>query len=79
MIVELEPVNREEVPRPADRSLRADEDEDSEGLREDTLEPENLDEDAPFFAESERTARCEELLILGGLIREFEPLIPSEA
>jgi hypothetical protein len=79
LIVELERVNREELPGPADRSLLADEDEDSEGLREDTFEPESRDEDAPFFAESERTARCEELLILEGLIGEFESRAPSEA
>ena len=76
-MVEFERLKREELTRPAERSLRADED--TEGLREVTLEPDGLDGETPFLAESERIVLCEELLILEEPKRELDPRVPSEA
>ena len=78
MIVDFERLKREGLTPPVDR-FRREEDEDLDELREDTFEPESLDEDTSLEEESERTPLCEELLIREEPAREPELTAPFEA
>lgn len=78
MTVELERLKPEALTPLLDR-LGREEDEDWDELREDTFEPESLDEDTSLVEESERTPLWEELLILEELAREPEPAVLFEA